>query len=189
MPETTLCLLGKQPKILSFIDCSTNKYITLKVNLKESISEFELMKFFNRIYRANLDNGYSRIFQKNYSTKNLKASLCNILKEPEVINLEELYELLNKENYEDLLVFELIMKEFLKMFDIKKETEFTLKEYNEMVRQQTTNSLFNNEESNFQKETSAMKYNSYFLNKEYILNAKKKEEYKTLRLVKPKKAI
>ena len=41
MIETILYLNGKYPKIISYIDEDEKNYVTLKVKLKEDISEFE----------------------------------------------------------------------------------------------------------------------------------------------------
>ena len=45
MIETILYLNGKYPKIISYIDEDEKNYVTLKVKLKEDISEFEFKKF------------------------------------------------------------------------------------------------------------------------------------------------
>lgn len=173
MPETSLCLNGKQPKIISFIDEDTQKYVSLKVKLSDGISEFELKKFFNRIYTAKLDQGYSNTFAPNYSTKNLNNCLKDILNEKSVINLEELYKIINKDDIEALSIFELIIEEFTDMFDVVECNEYSLDEYNEMLRQLTMNRIFQNQDSNFRKEVESIRFNSYFFNKQYQKEEKK----------------
>lgn len=167
MPETNLCLSGKKIKIVSFIDSATQKYISLKVKLKNEITEFELKGFFNRIYSAKLDYGYSNTFVANYSTKNLNACLKNVLNETEVINLEELYHIINRDDVNELSIFELIIEEFANMFEIIECNEYSLDEYNEMVRHFSKNRLFQQQKSNFEKEIKAIQFNSYFFNKQY----------------------
>lgn len=181
MPETNLCLNGKVPKIVSFIDSDTKKYVSLKVKLRDEISEFELKRFFNRVYSAKLDYGYSNTFVASYSTKNLNACLKNVLNETSVINLEKLYRIINRDDVSELTIFELIIEEFADMFEILECNEFDLNEYNEMIRQLTMNKSFQSEEGNFKKEVKAIQFNSYFFNRQYQKETKKTIEHQFLK--------
>ncbi len=178
MPEADLCRNGKIPKILSYIDQETQQYVGLTLQLKEEISEFELKKFFNQLYHIKLDYSYSNTFSNNYSTRNLIVCLKNILKENRVINLKELSELLNKGNLEEGCTFDLVMQAFFQMFEITNKEVYSLTEYNEMVKQNSINPLFKDQDSNFKREIQAILFNSYILNGEYKKQGRPKVKVK-----------
>lgn len=165
MPETILCMAGKCPKILSFIDSNNGDYISLTIKMREDINEFEIRKFFNELYNAKLDI-YGQTFLEDYGTNNLVNSFRNIITKSGVISLEEIYKVINIKSKKTLATIQLIMCEFFKMFEIVGREQFSVVEYEEMIRQLFTNNLFINQESNFKEEQQIIFYNSYFFDKE-----------------------
>lgn len=182
MPEEMLCLAGKYPKLLGFIDFTKGQYVNLIIKLKEDITELEIRDFFNTLYHAKLDGTYSQTLTSGYSTSDLRLALKDIMTEKNVINLKKIYEIANKESEISKYSLQLVIERFFSMFEVvDEEKTFTIEEYNEMVRNLNTNPLFKNQESNFRKEAEACFYNSYFLNEKNILFNKQ--------IMKPKKKV
>ncbi len=162
MPETILCIAGKCPKILSFIDSTNGDYTSLTIKMREDINEFAIRDFFNELYNAKLDT-YGQIFLKNHGTNDLVNSFKNIITKSGVIGLEEIYNMTNQKFNSTLISLQLIMQEFFKMFEIVGIEHFSAIEYQEMVRQLNMNPLFMEQESIFKEEEKNIKCNSYFL--------------------------
>lgn len=162
MPETILCIAGKCPKILSFIDSNNGDYTSLTIKMREDINEFAIRDFFNELYNAKLDT-YGQIFLKNHGTNDLVNSFKNIITKSGVIGLEEIYNMTNQKFNSTLISLQLIMQEFFKMFEIVGIEQFSAIEYQEMVRQLNMNPLFMEQESIFKEEEKNIKCNSYFL--------------------------
>lgn len=162
MPETILCIAGKCPKILSFIDSTNGDYTSLTIKMREDINEFAIRDFFNELYNAKLDT-YGQIFLKNYGTNDLVNSFKNIITKSGVIGLEEIYNMTNQKFNSTLISLQLIMQKFFKMFEIVGIEQFSAIEYQEMVRQLNMNPLFMEQESIFKEEEKNIKCNSYFL--------------------------
>lgn len=182
MIETILYLNGKYPKIISYIDEDEKNYVTLKVKLKEDISEFEFKKFLMDL--KNLKSNLLSIgITDTYSIQELKTCFKEILGTEAVINSKKLYKLMNNLEREEFAIFDKKVEEFFNMFEIVNRCEYSLFVYNEMIRHLKTNQLFMLQDCNFEKEVNSMKYNSYFFNSKY---ASKCEKYKMENQVKKK---
>ena len=167
--EKNLCSCGKEPKIFSYLEEETQQFVVLNCKLKADITEFDLKKFFNQVYSANLDKGYEEIFQEKYTSMNLIECLKSILKEKNVINLKGLYDILSKNANTNWEPFKKVMKEFQKRFDVS-GMSYSFKEFQEMEKYVQKNAWFNPENSNFNKELIALKYNTYMLNSNHFLS-------------------
>lgn len=165
MPEIDLYLKGKLPKVFCYIDEENQQFIELNCKLKEEISEFDIKKFFNMIYKAQLDNGYENIFKEKYNTYDLIICLKNILKEDKVINLEALYNILNHGEEINLKPILQILGDFFNMFEFSQKYDkcFSLKELNSMINYITIYPTFIEENSLFYKEYQSLTYNNALL--------------------------
>lgn len=176
MPEEALCKLGRQPKILSYIDEKEEKYIQMNCKLKDEITTMQLHYFFNKVYSMKLDKGYAQSFESDYNTSNLIRCFKSILKENNVINLHEIYAIVNKGINEFWNPVEFAIKEFFNMFEVLETNEYSMTEYLAMVRENTINPLFYTSKNNFSKEVEAMEYNSCFISiEESVKNIEENE--------------
>lgn len=172
MVETILYLNGNNPKTISYIDEDTKNYVTLKVKLKEEVSEFEFKKFLAELKYLKislLSNGNTNL----YLIQELKHCFKEILATDSIINLKRLFELMNNLETSEFTILNEKVEEFYNMFEIVNKCEYSLPVYNEMVRHLKTNQLFRLQDSNFEKEVDSMKYNSYFFNSEYLSKCEK----------------
>lgn len=154
MPETDLCLKGKEPKMLSYIDEKESQYIVLICKLKDNITELKLRSFFNMIYSVKLDSGYTTIFAKQYSTMNLINCLKSILKEKKEINLKGIYDLLNKGQDINIEPLELVFDEFWNMFEMIDKRTYPIQENVDFI---TNNDIPTNSSQ------AMLLYNSYIM--------------------------
>lgn len=141
MSEQLLCTLGKNQKLLSYIDPKTNSYIQLKCRLRDSIDGFTLKEFFNKIYSMKLDIGYSFSFSENHNTGELIRCFTTILAENDTINLKELNDLINQKKEQSILPVLKAINEFFKMFEITEQQNYSMEEYHSMLAQVTINPL------------------------------------------------
>lgn len=185
MVETILYVNGKYPKTISYIDEDEKNYVTLKVKLKEDISEFEFKKFLSDLKKIRISL-LSMGIVDNYSIRNLKTCFKEILGTEAVINLKNLYDLMKNLEQEEFIILNEKVEEFFNMFEIVNRCEYSLPVYNEMIRHLKTNQLFMLQDCNFEKEVESMKYNSYFFNSKY---ASKCEKYKKENQVKKRTLI
>lgn len=163
MIEEMLCVVGKIPKILSYIDEKENNYVQLTLKLNDNITHNDLKTFFNSIYyRMKLDNGYTNSFSKCHSSSDLINFFKEILKAKDVISLKELYAITNCENTCDWLPIKLAVQQFFSMFEVVMEQTFSLEEYDETVEQE--NLLFRNQNSNLEKELETIYENTIIMN-------------------------
>lgn len=172
MVETILYLNGNNPKTISYIDEDTKSYVTLKVKLKEEVSEFEFKKFLAELKYLKislLSNGNTNL----YLIQELKQCFKEILATDSIINLKRLFELMNNLETSEFSILNEKVEEFYNMFKIVNKCEYSLPVYNEMIRHLKTNQLFRLQDSNFEKEVDSMKYNSYFFNSEYLSKCEK----------------
>ena len=172
MVETILYLNGNNPKTISYIDEDTKNYVTLKVKLKEEVSEFEFKKFLAELKYLKislLSNGNTNL----YLIQELKHCFKEILATDSIINLKRLFELMNNLETSEFTILNEKVEEFYNMFEIVNKCENSLPVYNEMIRHLKTNQLFRLQDSNFEKEVDSMKYNSYFFNSEYLSKCEK----------------
>lgn len=141
MSEQVLCILGKNQKILGYIDSRTNSYIQLKCKLRDSIDESTLKEFFNRLYSMKLDVGYSFSFAENHNTGDLIRCFTTILAGSDVISLKELSDLISPEKDKTTLPILNAINEFFKMFEITEQQDYSMEEYHSMLSQSTVNPL------------------------------------------------
>ena len=180
MVETILYLNGNNPKTISYIDEDTKSYVTLKVKLKEEVSEFEFKKFLAELKYLKislLSNGNTNL----YLIQELKHCFKEILATDSIINLKRLFELMNNLETSEFTILNEKVEEFYNMFEIVNKCEYNLTVYNEMIRHLKTNQLFMLQDSNFEKEVNSMKYNSYFFNSKYAAKCEKINKEKQLK--------
>lgn len=180
MVETILYLNGNNPKTISYIDEESEKYVTLKVKLKEGISEFEFKKFLAEL-KLLMPSLLSVGITDTCSIQDLKLCFKEILGTESVINLKNLYELINSLEESEFAILNEKVTEFFNMFEIVNKCEYDLTVYNEMIRHLKTNQLFMLQDSNFEKEVDSMKYNSYFFNSKYAAKCEKINKEKQLK--------
>lgn len=134
MPEQSLCILGKKPKKLSYIDKENNKYVQIVFKLKEEITANNLNEYFNRLYYAKLDSGYETSFTDNYTTKDFIACLKEILIKEGPINLKVLGRMI-ADTQPMLLPVDTALYMFSEMFELITHQEYPLEEYNPIANQ------------------------------------------------------
>lgn len=175
MIETILYVNGNRPKTISYIDENTENYVTLKVKLKEGISEFEFKKFLAelKLLKPSL---LSIGITDTCSIHDLKICFKEILGTESVINLKNLYQLVNHLEESEFAILNEKVEEFFNMFEAVNKCEYNLAIYNEMIRHLKTNQLFMLQDSNFEKEVDSMKYNSYFFSSKYASKCEKLKE-------------
>ena len=133
--------------------------------MKDDISHGDLKLFFNSVYyRMKLDEGYTNSFSNHHNSSDLIAFFKEILKTKDVVSLKELYTITNCGNPHDWLPIKLAMQQFFSMFEVVTKQSFSMKEYNEMVKQNEINPLFRNQNSRFKKELETIYENSIIMN-------------------------
>ena len=180
MIETILYVNGNRPKTISYIDENTENYVTLKVKLKEGISEFKFKKFLAELKHL-MPSLLSIGITDTCSIQDLKLCFKEILGTESVINLKNLYELMNNLSEQEFAILNEKVEEFFNMFEIVNKCEYNLTVYNEMIRHLKTNQLFMLQDSNFEKEVDSMKYNSYFFNSKYATKCERINKEKQLK--------
>lgn len=165
MIEEALCITGKMPKILSYLDEKEHVYKQITFKLKDTITHHELKDFFNTVYYSmKLDGGYTNNFSAHYNTSDLVMCLKEILRNDDVVSLTGLYQLTNVQNEQVSLPLLLAIQRFFDMFEVIGEQCFSIEEYNELVRQNEINPLFKQSDSIFKKELATIEDNSKLMN-------------------------
>ena len=88
MSEENFCVLGKVPKVFSYV--KDGKYFHTVCKLRDDVDGFKLNEFFNMVYSLKLDIWDAIFFNGNYSTGDLIRIFRLILKEDKFINLKDL---------------------------------------------------------------------------------------------------
>lgn len=142
MPEQNLYELGKQPKVLAYIDQEKGLYIQKTFQLRKQISVEALREFFNKIYSMKLDNGYSNSFEGEYNTGDLTKCFIEILRSKDLVELNKLLSIINKKETKFPLPIIYAIRDFFAMFQIVHEQRYSIKEYDIMVSQGAMNPPF-----------------------------------------------
>lgn len=152
MSEEYFCLVGRVPKVLSYV--MDNKYVHAVCKLKDNVDCFKLNEFFNRIYSLKLDIWDSQCGNDGHITVDLIKCFRLILKETSLINMKELCFLIrsfdNKFSYSILE----IIREFLDMFEVTYERVVSLDDYKDIKV------IIENSGGMFYKEVESIFYNS-----------------------------
>lgn len=123
MSEEYYCLLGRVPKIFSYVN--NGKYVRTMCKLKDHVDCFVLSEFFNMVYSLKLEVWCSS-FTNGFCTLDLIKCFKLILKENSFINLRELCCLIKHFDINTKSSILLVLKQFFDMFEIIDERVFSL---------------------------------------------------------------
>lgn len=167
MSEENCCILGKVPKVLSYVRGSD--YVRTVCKLKDEVDCFVLTEFFNMVYRVKLEIWDENFFTKNYNTGDLIKCFHLILEENCFINLKDLCRFVG--NFKELNNHPIlrVVKCFFEMFDVIEVEHFSLENISD-IKFMAVNS-----NDNFYKEVESIFYNSKVMNS---LDGKKKIKIK-----------
>ena len=123
MSEEYYCLLGRVPKIFSYVN--NGAYVRTMCKLKDHVDCFMLNEFFNMVYSLKLEIWESN-FSNVFCTLDLIKCFKLILKENTFINLRELCCLVKyfDVNINSSILF--IIRQFFDMFEFIDERVFSL---------------------------------------------------------------
>lgn len=123
MSEEYYCLLGRVPKIFSYVN--NGKYVRTMCRLKDHIDCFMLSEFFNMVYSLKLEVWCSG-FTNDFCTLDLIKCFKLILRENSFINLRELCCLVKHFDINTKSSILLVLERFFDMFEIIDERVFSL---------------------------------------------------------------
>lgn len=153
MGEEKCCLLGRNPKVFSYI--KDGKYFHTICKLRDDIDCFKLNEFFNKVYSVKLDIWDANFFNGIYTTADLIKIFRLILEETKLINLKDLCYLINNNNNDmKSRPIKEVIKYFFEMFDIIDYNFICLDELNSLKK------IVVDSDEMFYKEVESIFYNS-----------------------------
>ena len=163
MSEEICCMLGKVPKVLSYVN--DGKYVHSICKLKDQVDCFKLRDFFNMVYSMKLDIWDADIFMNGDSTGDLINCFYLILEEKNFINLKNLcLFIVNSENRGNHSILYLV-KQFFSMFEVVEENFVYLNDFDDVKL------VAMNSDDMFYKEVESIFYNSIVI--EYMTEKRK----------------
>lgn len=146
------CMLGKVPKVLSYV--RNGQYVHTICKLNDNVDSFMLNNFFGMIYRLKLDSCENEYLNCNEKIVDLINFFYSVLKEDTFICMKDLCFLIRdfKDNYFYLILN--LIKSFFEMFEVIDERIVSLENDND-IKFITINS-----NDIFYKEVESIFYNS-----------------------------
>lgn len=152
MNEEKICILGKEPKVFSYIE--DGKYVHTVCKLKDDIDCFKLREFFNMVYRIKLDIWDINFVNNHYSTADLIKIFRMVLEEKNYINLKDLCSLIGNNDNTNCRPLIAVIGSFFDLFETIDESYIYLNNSND-IKVFTINS-----DEMFYKEVESIFYNS-----------------------------
>lgn len=151
MSEEKYCILGKVPKVFSYI--KDGNYVRAICRLKDDVDCFQLNNFFKMVYSIKLDIWDINFWDGYHNTADLIKCFHLILEEVNFINLKELYNLIGSYDEYNCPIIRVI-RCFFDMFDIVEDMSISLGNINDI------NLVFVNASNGGYKEVEGIFYNS-----------------------------
>ena len=169
MGEENCCLLGRKPKVFSYV--KDGEYFHTICKLRDDIDCFKLNEFFNKVYSIKLEIWDVNFLNGSYTTADLIKTFRLILEEDNCINLKDLCWLIgnNNDNMKSCPVKEVI-RYFFEMFDIIDYKFVCLNDFNSFKKEVVDSNDM------FYEEVESIFYNSNvmdFLYKENFVKVRK----------------
>lgn len=152
MSEDCVCMLGRVPKVLSYV--RNGQYIHTICKLSDNVDSIMLNDFFNMIYSFYFEKYEKKYLEVREKIVDLVNFFCLVLKEDTVINMKDLCFLVKDlDNNHSYFLLDFI-KSFFEMFEVIDERIVSLENYNDIK------SITVNSNDLFYKEVESIFYNS-----------------------------